>query len=100
MDYEIIGTLNGEFWWPIGFSWEKPLKYRFAFGRERFFALSAPVHETLREALDQAVNDGDSSSACRVSEGVLKVTRKTATGYRVRFFDLSLFSSVSDYLSA
>jgi hypothetical protein len=97
----IVSDLVGKFWWPMGEEWTKPVC-------ETFVVNGADVHpldhvSTLREAVERICSDGDSSSAPLLSrEGFVEITRHSPSGHRtmIRRFPLSIFGSVSDYLTA
>lgn len=99
--YSIEGHAIGGMWWPMGSPASKPVSYTFERGARppRPFVEQA---DTLLEAVEALTTreGGDFSTAARLTaDSVLVVTHRTARRVTRRWFPLSLFASLADYLS-
>lgn len=90
----IHADINGAFWWPIGEPWVKH-------GQRYLLARTSADRTTLREAVDCFAMDhsGDSSDGITLSDAWLEVRRTGDRREVRRFFPLTMFPSVADYLS-
>lgn len=95
--FTILGALQGCLWWPIGEPAQKPVSY--AFKRTETPPPFVNTAETLREAVEGLMRDGDFSNAPRLTaDSLLLVTRRAATYETRRWFPLASFSSIADYM--
>lgn len=96
--FEIVGTVRGAYWWPIGQEWEKPASYTFT--RTHDTIRTSREAQTLREAVERLTDDGDSSSACHLTTDAVLIARRTGPTHTTeRVFDLARFESVADYMT-
>jgi len=96
----VLGTLRGAFWWPIGEQWEKPVSQKFV--RHRAAGAFEREADTLRDALLEITNDGDSSEGCRMmADSYVEIVKSSDDGRRSRsrVFELSMFPSVADLMT-
>jgi hypothetical protein len=99
--YSIEGHVIGGMWWPIGEPATKPVSFTFERGDMPRRPFTEQV-ETLLEAVEALTTreGGDFSTAARLTaDSVLVVTHRTARREVRRWFPLSLFASLTDYLS-
>jgi len=94
---QIVGTLAGSYWWPIGETWHKDLSETREYRPREQTQTYRTTTGSLRDLVVDLVCDGDSSSSCRFSaDTVVIVTRFRGPRRISRTFPITMFPSVAD----
>lgn len=99
-EVRIIGTLQGSFWWPIGEPWQKTINERRTYRPRASTVTYRSETSGLRDFVLEITHDGDSSSACLLSDdSFVEITRYRGTRKVSRMFPITLFPSIADCVS-